>query len=75
VKTLVLVVVLGVLFVAAVAFAARIWFSLADVETSIHMWIALTLGATISFALGAGLMALSFHSHKHGHDDIDVREE
>ncbi len=73
-KTLALIAALGILFAAAVIFAARSWFSLAGVETSIHMWIALVAGASVSFLLGAGLMALSFHSHKHGHDDIDVRE-
>lgn len=36
---------------------------------SIHGWIALGLGTFISLALGAGLMALVFHSAHKGYDD------
>lgn len=36
---------------------------------SIHGWIALALGTIISLALGAGLMALVFHSANKGYDD------
>ncbi|HRK64554.1 MAG TPA: hypothetical protein PLN53_09180 [Terricaulis sp.] len=36
---------------------------------SIHGWIALALGTIVSLALGAGLMALVFHSANKGYDD------
>jgi hypothetical protein len=36
---------------------------------SIHGWIALGLGTFFSLALGAGLMALVFHSAHKGYDD------
>lgn len=36
---------------------------------SLHGWIALGLGTFISLALGAGLMALVFHSANKGYDD------
>lgn len=36
---------------------------------SIHGWIALALGTIVSLALGAGLMALVFHSAHKGYDD------
>jgi len=36
---------------------------------SIHGWIALSLGTFLSLAVGGGLMALVFHSARHGYDD------
>ncbi|MBI1251263.1 MAG: hypothetical protein GC189_07315 [Alphaproteobacteria bacterium] len=36
---------------------------------SLHGWIALGLGATLSIALGGGLMALAFISHRRGFDE------
>jgi hypothetical protein len=36
---------------------------------SMHGWIALGLGTVLSLALGAGLMALVFHSAHKGYDD------
>jgi hypothetical protein len=36
---------------------------------SIHGWIAMTIGIVISLGLGAGLMALTFFSSRHGYDD------
>jgi hypothetical protein len=44
---------------------------------SIHGWIALALGTFFSLAVGAGLMALVFHSAHKGYDDrieVDRRE-
>ncbi len=74
-KTVALIVAFGVLLTASVAIAWKFgpWDNLA--ETSIHMWIALGLGVTISLALGVGLMALSFHSSKHGYDDAAARDD
>lgn len=34
-----------------------------------HGWTALILGVVLSTVIGGGLMALSFHSAKSGHDD------
>jgi hypothetical protein len=75
VKTLALVLVFAAFLVASawIAFRFGPWDNLA--QTSIHMWIALGLGVTISFGLGAGLMALSFHSSKHGYDDAASRDD
>jgi hypothetical protein len=36
---------------------------------SMHGWIALALGTTVSLALGGGLMALVFYSARKGYDD------
>lgn len=68
-KTLALIVVLGVLLAAALFFAGQAWTSLSGGRFSAHMWIAMALGAGVSFVLGAGLMALAFHSHARGYDD------
>jgi hypothetical protein len=67
-KTVLLIVVLGVLLGVALVMAVQYgpW---SGGPTSIHMWIALAFGVGVSFLLGAGLMALSFHSHKRGYDD------
>jgi hypothetical protein len=36
---------------------------------TIHGWIALGLGCGVSLLVGGGLMALVFHSSRHGYDD------
>ncbi len=45
-----------------------IWQMLGSISLSIHGWIAIIAGVVGSFLLGGGLMALSFHSAKSGHD-------
>jgi len=41
----------------------------AGVQLSIHAWIAIGLGALLSFALSGVLFGLSFYSARSGHDD------
>ncbi|MGE0740486.1 MAG: hypothetical protein AB7O98_04025 [Hyphomonadaceae bacterium] len=42
---------------------------------SVHGWIALGLGTFLSLAVGGGLMALVFHSARHGYDDrIEIEQ-
>lgn len=53
----------------SVVFGYWIWTDLGDVEISRHGWIALTLGAVLTFLVGAGLMTLVFFSHRRGYDD------
>jgi hypothetical protein len=74
-KTALLIAVLAALLGAAVFLAARFgpWGQGGD--ASPHMWIALGLGAGLSFLLGAGLMALSFHSQRRGYDDAAARDD
>lgn len=36
-------------------------------------WAALIGGVVVSLALGVGLMALVFHSHRRGYDEIEPR--
>ncbi len=73
-KTVLLIVVLSALLAGAVAFAVQFggWGQPSD---SIHMWIALGLGVGVSLLLGGGLMALSFHSNKHGYDDAAAGDD
>jgi hypothetical protein len=74
-KIAALIVALAGLLGLAVMLAARFGPWSSSEETSIHMWIALALGASVSFLLGAGLMALSFHSHAHGYDDAATHDD
>jgi hypothetical protein len=58
---------LGSLLGAAIWFAFYGW-NLSDGQVSTHGMIALILGVVFSMALGGGLMALVFWSHKKGYD-------
>jgi hypothetical protein len=66
--TLVLTVLLGLLLLCA-SLAWWAWRELGEVQIGMHGWIALGLGAVLTFALGAGLMALMFFSARRGYDD------
>jgi NADH:ubiquinone oxidoreductase subunit 5 (subunit L)/multisubunit Na+/H+ antiporter MnhA subunit len=50
-------------------FGYWVWDELGDVEMSHHGWIALILGAVLTFLVGAGLMTLVFISSRRGYDD------
>jgi hypothetical protein len=63
-----LVIVMGALLALTLWGFFSGWAKL-DWDIGVHGWIALTLGVVLSFALGGGLMALSFHSARHGYDD------
>jgi predicted membrane-bound mannosyltransferase len=65
---------LGILVASAVG-AASIWMRNAEIEVSMHGYIAMALGVIVSLALGIGLMALTFFSAKRGYDEIDIRED
>ncbi len=75
VKSAGVIAVLVVLLAGGLAIMAFGWLRLEGVEMSIHGWIALGLGAGLSLALGAGLMALSFHSARAGFDDRAARDD
>ena len=61
-------IVLAGLLAAAVWYAVNVWTAMAGVRISRLGWIFLTLGAAVTFALGAGLMALVFYSSRHDMD-------
>ena len=69
-KTLLLVLVMGVFLIVSIWFAWQ-GFSRIDIEIGTHGWIALGLGVFFSFVVGGGLMALVFISSRRGYDDID----
>lgn len=47
------------------------WAVAGDVRISVHGWIAIALAFVFTGLLGGGLMALAFHSHRKGWDDLD----
>jgi hypothetical protein len=63
-----LIVLLSLLILAAVA-GWWAWHTIGDVEIGVHGWIALGLGAVLTFVVGAGLMALMFFSERRGYDE------
>tara|TARA_B100000676_G_scaffold302105_1_gene350391 strand:+ start:75689 stop:75949 length:261 start_codon:yes stop_codon:yes gene_type:complete len=52
--------------------AYETWIGISDVEISTHGKIALAIGVTVTFALGAGLMFLVFYSSRKGYDDEEL---
>jgi hypothetical protein len=65
---LTIAVLLGLLGASA-GVALWAWQEIGEVEMSGHGVAALALGAVVTFALGAGLMALVFFSNRRGFDD------
>jgi len=63
------VAILLALLAASAGVALWAWREIGEVEISRHGLIALGLGATATFLLGAGLMALVFFSNRRGYDD------
>jgi hypothetical protein len=61
------VVALGAALGAVSWYAVSAWFAVPDRITG-HGYAAMILGLVFSVALGAGLMALVFWSHKKGYD-------
>jgi hypothetical protein len=54
---------------ATVAVSLWTWHELHAVDIGFHGLVALALGASVTFVLGAGLMALVFYSSRRGYDD------
>jgi hypothetical protein len=63
-----LIVLFGLLILAAVT-GLWAWREVGEVEIGMHGWIALGLGAGLTFLIGAGLMALMFFSARRGYDE------
>jgi len=65
---------LGAILGLAIWFAFVGWTGV-GVEThadiAVHGYIAMGLGVALSILVGGGLMALVFHSARHGHDNVD----
>lgn len=65
---LLVVVILFAFLGFSIWFAVDIWYATGEVEISTHGKIAMVLGVVLTFALGAGLMALVFWSNRKGFD-------
>ena len=63
------VVLLVALLAATAGVAFWMWSEIGQVAIGRHGGIALGLGAVLTFALGAGLMALMFFSSRRGYDE------
>jgi hypothetical protein len=71
---LLLVVTLGAILAIGVFTLASGWIAL-DVEIPAAGWWAIGVGGVLTVLLGVGLMALSFHSARHGYDDQVPRDD
>jgi hypothetical protein len=61
--------ILAILLIGIGVWAISAWNATADVEMSMHGWIALGLGTFFSLVVGCGLMALMFYSSRYGYDE------
>jgi hypothetical protein len=68
-KTILVILALLGFFSAAAALAVYGWQATADVEMSIHGYVAMGLGIIFTIVVGGGLMALMFYSSRHGYDE------
>ena len=68
-RSAIVVMVLMGLLLASAGTAYWAWQEVGAVEIGMHGWIALGLGAVLTFVVGAGLMALMFFSARRGYDD------
>ena len=65
---LLLLFLLGVLGLV-VGWTVWAWQQTAEVEMSVHGYVAMTLGIVFTLLVGCGLMALMFYSSRSGYDD------
>lgn len=68
-RSAMVVMVLVALLLVSAGTAYWAWREVGTVEIGMHGWIALGLGAALTFLVGAGLMALMFFSARRGYDD------
>jgi len=60
--------VLGGFLLWAIWYAVHAWLALSGVGISPAGWVFMALGIVVTFAVGAGLMALVFYSSREGKD-------
>jgi hypothetical protein len=59
----------GAVVVVLAVLMGSAWTGLGDAGMSTAGWVALSLGVLVTLALGIGLMALVFISHRRGYDE------
>ena len=64
-----------IILLSVIAVGVDAWWSLRDADMTVSGYAALALGILGTIALGVGLMALLFYSHRHGYDDAVSRSE
>ena len=64
-----LAVVGGAIALALVLIGVYAWLTLGDAGMTASGYLAVVLGALGTVALGGGLMALLFYSHRYGYDE------
>jgi hypothetical protein len=74
-STLLLIGALGGILTVAVALVVSTWSGAGGAEISGHGYAAMAIGVLFTVALGGGLMALVFYSHRHGYDDNVATED
>jgi hypothetical protein len=74
-RTALTVAVLLALLAASAGVTLWAWREIGEVEISRHGMMALALGVGVTFALGAGLMALVFFSNRRGYDEQAYRPD
>ena len=62
------IIVLGAFLVWAIWYAMHAWSQMQGVGISTAGWVFMGLGIVVTFAVGAGLMALVFYSSRKGKD-------
>jgi len=70
VRSLFILVPLFALLVAVFWFAGATWVRLGGDPIPTYGWFAIIGGVFFSLLVGGGLMALIFHSSRHGYDDL-----
>jgi len=73
--TIVLVVVLLGLLIAATLFAVRSWTSVEGPPMPEVGYVAMTIGVVFSLIIGVELMTLLFYSSRHGYDERASRDQ
>jgi hypothetical protein len=67
-KTAALILALAVILVAVAWWAISSVTALGGFQMPLIGWLAMIIGVIVAVAVGVGLMALSFHSHRRGYD-------
>ena len=69
---LIIAVLIGLL-AATAWYGAAVWAGTSPMST--YGYVAMALGAAVAIAIGVGLMALMFRSHRQGYDDAAHKDQ